>query len=90
MAASRRVLIVDDDVDFADSLHDVLETENYLIEIANNADDGPLLAFRNVYAAAHLLDAGDNVSYLRAGGTWLHYHNHIRSSLPYGALCATF
>ena len=39
MAGNRRVLIVDDDVDFADSLHDVLEAENYLIKIANNASD---------------------------------------------------
>jgi signal transduction histidine kinase/DNA-binding response OmpR family regulator len=39
MAGNRRVLIVDDDVDFADSLHDILEAENYLIEIANNASD---------------------------------------------------
>ncbi len=39
MVENRRVLIVDDDIDFADSLHDILEAENYLIEIANNTDD---------------------------------------------------
>jgi PAS domain S-box-containing protein len=39
MAGNRRVLIVDDDVDFADSLQDILEAENYLIEIANNTND---------------------------------------------------
>jgi DNA-binding NtrC family response regulator len=39
MAGNRRVLIVDDDVDFADSLHDILKAENYLIKIANTASD---------------------------------------------------
>ena len=39
MAGNRRVLVVDDDVDFADSLLDILEAENYLTQIANNASD---------------------------------------------------
>jgi PAS domain S-box-containing protein len=39
MADHRRVLIVDDDIDFADSLHDVLKTEDYLTHIANNLND---------------------------------------------------
>jgi PAS domain S-box-containing protein len=39
MTADRRVLIVDDDVDFADSLNDLLETEAYRVEVAHNAED---------------------------------------------------
>jgi len=39
MTSDRRVLIVDDDVDFADSLRDLLEVENYHVDVANNAQD---------------------------------------------------
>ncbi len=39
MANERRVLIVDDDVDFADSLNDMLEAENYQVVVAHNAND---------------------------------------------------
>jgi len=39
MTTDRRVLIVDDDVDFADSLHDMLSAENYRVEVAHNAFD---------------------------------------------------
>jgi len=39
MVDNRRVLIVDDDIDFADSLHDILEAEDYLTKIANNIGD---------------------------------------------------
>ena len=39
MTSDRRVLIVDDDVDFADSLRDLLEEENYHVDVANNAQD---------------------------------------------------
>jgi PAS domain S-box-containing protein len=35
----RRVLIVDDDVDFADSLRDLLDAEDYQVKVANNARD---------------------------------------------------
>ena len=38
MIRNRRVLIVDDDVDFAESLLDIL-AENYQIETSNNAND---------------------------------------------------
>jgi PAS domain S-box-containing protein len=40
----RRVLIVDDDVDFADSLRDLLEAEEYQIKAANNARDAVMMA----------------------------------------------
>jgi PAS domain S-box-containing protein/putative nucleotidyltransferase with HDIG domain len=39
MAIERRVLIVDDDVDFADSLNDMLVAENYQVAVAHNAND---------------------------------------------------
>ena len=39
MVDNRRVLIVDDDIDFADSLHDILEAEDYFTQIANNTND---------------------------------------------------
>jgi PAS domain S-box-containing protein len=39
MTADRRVLIVDDDVDFADSLRDLLEAESYRVEVAHNDRD---------------------------------------------------
>ncbi len=39
MAAERRVLIVDDDVDFAESLNDMLLAEDYAVRVAHNAND---------------------------------------------------
>ncbi|MGB7537868.1 MAG: HD domain-containing phosphohydrolase [Anaerolineales bacterium] len=39
MAAERRVLIVDDDVDFAESLNDMLLAEAYAVRVAHNAHD---------------------------------------------------
>ncbi|MBN1217818.1 MAG: response regulator [Anaerolineae bacterium] len=39
MPGNRRVLIVDDDIDFADSLQDILEAEDYLTKISNNISD---------------------------------------------------
>ncbi len=39
MAAERRVLIVDDDVDFAESLNDMLLSEEYAVRVAHNAND---------------------------------------------------
>jgi DNA-binding NtrC family response regulator len=39
MTTDRCVLIVDDDVDFADSLHDLLEADTYQIKVAYNARD---------------------------------------------------
>ncbi|MBN1993105.1 MAG: response regulator [Anaerolineae bacterium] len=44
LPGQRRVLIVDDDIDFADSLHDLLEAEDYLTKIANNSNDALLEA----------------------------------------------
>jgi PAS domain S-box-containing protein len=39
MAAERRVLIVDDDVDFADSLNDMLAEENYQVAAAHSVEE---------------------------------------------------
>ncbi len=39
MVTNRCVLIVDDDVDFADSLRDLLEAEDYQARVANNVRD---------------------------------------------------
>ncbi|MBN1440936.1 MAG: response regulator [Anaerolineales bacterium] len=39
MAEERRVLIVDDDVDFADSLNDMLAAEEYTVAVAHAADE---------------------------------------------------
>jgi PAS domain S-box-containing protein/putative nucleotidyltransferase with HDIG domain len=39
MAAERRVLIVDDDVDFAESLNDMLLAEEYVVRVAHNANE---------------------------------------------------
>jgi PAS domain S-box-containing protein/putative nucleotidyltransferase with HDIG domain len=39
MAEQRRVLIVDDDVDFAESLNDMLLSEAYAVRVAHNAND---------------------------------------------------
>ncbi len=44
MAAQRRVLIVDDDVDFAESLSDMLLAEQYAARVAHNAGDALLEA----------------------------------------------
>ncbi len=37
-ADGRRVLVVDDDADFADSLRDLLESRGYAVETANGSD----------------------------------------------------
>jgi len=39
MTAERRVLIVDDDVDFADSLNDMLAEEEYRVAVAHSAEE---------------------------------------------------
>ncbi len=44
MAVDRRVMIVDDDIDFADSLQDILETEDYFTKTASNPGDALLNA----------------------------------------------
>jgi len=44
MTVDRRVLIVDDNVDFVDSLRDALEAEDYQVATANNALDAVAVA----------------------------------------------
>jgi PAS domain S-box-containing protein len=46
MTAERRVLIVDDDVDFADSLSDMLLAENYRVAVAHSAAEAMAAAER--------------------------------------------
>ena len=55
MMGNRRVLIVDDDVDFAESLLDILEAENYRTEFANSAN-GALSAAKTFVPHVALLD----------------------------------
>jgi two-component system sensor kinase FixL len=55
MMGNRRVLIVDDDIDFAESLLDILKAENYRIEIANSAN-GALSAAKVFAPHVALLD----------------------------------
>jgi signal transduction histidine kinase len=60
-AGARRLLVVDDDADFAESLADILEAHNYRVEIAGSA----------VEAEQALVDNGPPVALLdiRLGGT---------------------
>jgi PAS domain S-box-containing protein len=44
MTVERRVLIVDDDVDFADSLNDMLAEEDYRVAVAHSADEAMTVA----------------------------------------------
>lgn len=40
MNNQKRILIIDDDVDICEAMKIILESENYLIDVAYNGDDG--------------------------------------------------
>ena len=63
-SASRRVVIVDDDPDFREFVHIILETHGYQVYEANNASDG-LALMRAIAPDLVLLDA--MMSYELAG-----------------------
>lgn len=45
-SSDHRILVIDDDVDFADSIQDLLETQGYDVDAANNPKDAMIVAER--------------------------------------------
>ena len=44
-----RILLLEDDYNLAESIKEILEMENYTVDIANNAEEAYSLTFNNKY-----------------------------------------